>query len=150
MFVTLLNLDEDASPDMWDIVSPLIWIDKVYGKLEVPVGFRTDLASIPRPFRGVPFLDPNGLSRRPAAAHDWLYAWRGWGKDKADQFLYDALIAEGASAAVARTFYLGVHWFGAHSWASDARALATRDFVTPQAYFAWIATQPHPALQGGK
>lgn len=140
MFKTELWLEADTRPDMWIIAQPLVWEDATFGKLTVPQGFRTDLASIPRVLRNLPFLDPNGLSRKPAAAHDWLYAWRGWGKKRADMFLYAALLAEGASHVVARTFELGVEWFGKAYWDSDEGALETRDFVTPAAYNAWATS----------
>lgn len=138
MFKSELVLAEDAQPDMWDIVEPLIWEDATFGRLVVPDGFRTDLASIPTFLRGMPFLDRNGVSRRPAAAHDWLYAWRGWGKKRADMFLYAALIAEGAPHWVARTFELGVEYGGKSSWDGDAGALELHDFITPEAYMAWV------------
>lgn len=136
-FRSPLILEADIQPDRWVITAPLVWMDPVFGRLVVPAGFRTDLASIPRLVRNLPFLDPDGISRLPAAAHDWLYAWRGWGKAKADDFLRDALLAEGASDAVASTFYFGVSWFGGLSWDSDAGALETRDFATPAAYITW-------------
>jgi hypothetical protein len=136
-FQTPLILQADSEPDRWIISVPLVWTDPVFGRLVVPCGFRTDLASIPRLVRNLPFLDPDGISRQGAAAHDWLYAWRGWGKAKADDFLRAALRAEGASALVAGVFYWGVSIFGDASWDSDAGALETRDFVTPGAYSAW-------------
>lgn len=139
MFLSDLVLRADPVPNRWVTVAPLIWEDPVYGHLEIPIGFRTDLASIPRALRGIPFLDPNGLSRRPAAMHDWLYAWRDKGKDFADSFLRDALLAEGASKAVASAFYYGVHWFGGFAWRSDAGALENCDFDTAQHYAVWCA-----------
>lgn len=129
-----------GAPDFWYVTTTLIWTDDVFGTLSCPVGFRTDLASIPRPLRTLPFLDPNGLSRRPAVMHDWLYAWRVLGKAKADQFLRAALIAEGASRATAACFYYAVDLFGDHAWDSDAGALTTVDFETAELYGAWKAT----------
>jgi hypothetical protein len=137
MFKTELELDADTKPDMWIVAQPLVWEDETFGRLVVPQGFRTDLASIPRALRNLPFLDPNGVSRKPAAAHDWLYAWRGWGKKRADMFLYAALLAEGASKRVAKIFELGVEWFGQSSWDGDEGVLETRDFRTPAEYQAW-------------
>jgi hypothetical protein len=142
MFLTVLELIADPVPDYWIIATPLTWKDPIFGTLTVPQGFRTDLASIPRAFRNIPFLDPSGVSRRPAAMHDWLYCWRGIGKDNADEFLKQSLIAEGASAAVAAVFYLGVHEFGQASWDSDYGALESRDFDTQVHYDAWRATAP--------
>lgn len=129
MFYTELDLIAQPQPDLWRLNAPLVWCDPQFGPLEVPAGFITDLASIPRLFRNLPFLDPNGISRRPATMHDWLYGspeGRARGKQFADDFLRAALRAEGASASVAQTFYLAVHWGGQSSWDLDGRQL--RDF----------------------
>lgn len=126
MFLTPLELIADPQPDLWRLGAPLVWCDPVYGRLEVPVGFQTDLASIPRLFRNLPFLDPAGISRRAAVVHDWLYGsadGREHGKQYADSFLRVALLAEGASKSVAQSFYLAVHWFGGSSWYEDGNRL---------------------------
>ncbi|HEY6927438.1 MAG TPA: DUF1353 domain-containing protein [Steroidobacteraceae bacterium] len=125
---------DDPQPDMWVVTSPLIWQDAKYGRLVVPMGFRTDLASTPL------HLGSTGVSRRPAAMHDWLYAERSRGKAWADLFLRDALLAEGASQFIAEEFYYGVHLAGDHAWASDEGALESRDFDTPEHYALWRAT----------
>lgn len=127
MFLTTLELIADPQPDIWTLGAALVWCDATYGRLEVPVGFKTDLASIPRIFRNLPMLDPDGLSRRPAALHDWLYgsvAGRRLGKPFADSFLRAALLSEGASKRAAWVFWAAVHYFGASSWNSDGRALS--------------------------
>lgn len=127
MFLTRLQLEDRAEPDLWTYVAPLVWCDPVYGRLEVPIGSITDLASIPRILRNIPALDPNGLSRRPAGMHDWLYGskeGRRYGKQFADSFLRAALLAEGTTKGTAATFYYGVHWFGGSSWDSDGRRLS--------------------------
>lgn len=130
MFCSRLQLEDRPQPDTWMVAAPLIWQGPVNDrlvKLVVPAGFVTDLASIPRLFRNLPWLDPNGISRRPAVVHDWLYGsleGRRFGKEFADCFLGDALIAEGASLTVASTFHLAVHWFGRSSWNDDGRRLS--------------------------
>jgi hypothetical protein len=129
-----------GAPDFWYVSTALIWTDDEFGTLTCPVGFRTDLASIPRPLRALPFLDPNGLSRRPAVMHDWLYAWRVLGKAKADDFLRKALLIEGVSKAAASCFYYAVDLFGGGAWDSDAGALTTVDFEPGGFYAAWKAT----------
>lgn len=139
-----------GAPDFWYVSTALIWVDDEFGTLTCPVGFRTDLASIPRALRAVPFLDPNGLSRRPAVMHDWLYAWRVLGKAKADAFLRAALIAEGASKATAATFYYAVDIFGGGAWDSDAGALTTVDFEPGGFYAAWKATPDGKMNTGAK
>lgn len=141
MFLTPLALIAKPQPDLWAVAVPLVWDDAIYGHMEVPQGFITDLASIPRVFRNLPFLDPAGLSRRPAVLHDYLYgsvAGRRLGKAFADDFLHDALIAEGASRKTAWAFWAAVHYFGASSWAGDGAALAapSRDPPPPRGGFA--------------
>lgn len=134
MFTSPLVLIEDPEPDIWRLGAPLVWVDAVFGALTVPQGFRTDLASIPRLFRNLPFLDPNGLSRRPAAMHDYLYGsihGRRLGKPFADDFLYDALISEGSSKTAAWAFYAAVHYFGGSSWDGDGRALSAPGKLPP-------------------
>ena len=71
MFTTPLDLRAYIA-DEWVVLNPLVW---EYGgeRITVPRGFITDLASIPRALRGLPNLDPNGLSRAPAVLHDFLY-----------------------------------------------------------------------------
>jgi hypothetical protein len=96
-----------------------VWSDPTYGILAAPVGFVTDLASIPRLFRNLPAFDPNGASRRPAVIHDWLYSSKqGFrlGKQFADSFLRDALLAEQASKVTAQAFYWAVRIGGAIHW----------------------------------
>lgn len=129
MFVTRANLEDRAEPDLWTVVAPLIWCDATYGRLVVPAGFVTDLASIPRMFRNLPWLDPNGLSRRPAVVHDWLYGsriGRRFGKQFADSFLRSALLSEGATKKAAAAFYFAVHLFGQSSWDDDGLKLAAK------------------------
>jgi hypothetical protein len=140
MFLGPLVLEADPAPDMWIFTAPLVWQDKQFGTLTVPIGFRTDLASIPYAFRSIPFLDTAGISRRPAGMHDWLYSWRMIGKDDADEFLKQSLLAEGAEPKVAAVFYLGVHEFGQAAWDSDNGALETRDFDTVEHFRQWKAT----------
>lgn len=143
MFTNTLIL-ETYKPDLWIIDAPLTWVDPTFGTLEVPLGFITDLASIPRALRGLPDFDPNGVSRRPAAMHDWLYAWRKPGKDFADSFLRAALLAEGASDLDACAFYDAVHFFGSQAWGADARVLddvgLEGSFDTAEHFQAWMAT----------
>lgn len=134
MFLTDMVLREGPRPDLWAFAAPLVWCDPVYGRLEVPIGFVTDLASYPRILRNIPAFDPNGPSRKPAGVHDWLYgsaAGRRYGKQFADLFLRDACVTVGISPAVAGMIYYGVHWGGGSSWDADGRRLAQPSFLPP-------------------
>lgn len=133
MFLTPLQL-EATRPDMWRVVSPLVWSDPLRGCIVVPADFPTDLASIPRAFRNLPWLDPDGPSRRPAVMHDWFYGSRSgrrWGKDFADAFLKEALLVEGCGSASAALIYNGVHWFGRSSWDADGLRLSAPNSSLP-------------------
>lgn len=116
MYLTPLQVEADVDPDFWIVRAPLVWMDATYGVVAVPVGTRTDLASIPRRLRDWPVFDPNGRSRRAAVTHDYLYASGVIGKDAADRFLRDALLAEGVGRGTASAFYLAVKWFGGPAW----------------------------------
>ncbi len=142
MFTSPLVLEAAPEPDIWVTRAPLVWCDPIYGRIEVPVGFRTDLASIPRMLRNLPALDPNGKSRRPAVVHDWLYAWQALGKDRADEFLRYAMIAEGVVHVDAETIYEAVHLFGATAWKEDGARGVAGAFESDAAYRSWSSVQP--------
>lgn len=59
----------------WEVKDELIWEVGTLGSrkcVTVPVGFRTDLGSIPRPFW--PIISPHGQPQLQACvAHDYLY-----------------------------------------------------------------------------
>lgn len=129
MFKTDLNLVEvNGAPDLWWFGAPLIWEEPGL-RITVPAGFITDLASIPHWLDWIPFLDRTGNSRRPAAVHDALYAMgRDHGKDFADAFLREALLAEGLSGFQAWCYWAAVHYFGASSYQGDG-APGHKDFI---------------------
>ncbi len=120
MFSTELLL-QASGPDFWIVQAPLQWWEDDGQSITVPIGFRTDLASIPRLFRNLPFLDPNGVSRRPAVLHDYLYS-KQITRMSADYKLFKALRAEGASYMTAWTFWAAVRAFGWASYRNDAPA----------------------------
>lgn len=132
MFKTTLVLAADSVPDMWIVVEPLVWSDLIYGRLVVPVGFRTDLASTPG------HVDDNGPSRRPAVVHDALYnLGQRLGKDFADTFLRDSILAEGGGRMRSQAYYRAVQWFGGIAWRAAAREPGAAHFTTAAAYLLW-------------
>ena len=138
--VLIVDQVDSLVDDFWFLDAPLIWKDPIFGTLTVPVGFRTDIASIPRLFRNLPFLDRDGLSRRAACMHDWLYAWQMKGKDAADRFLRAALLWEGASAATAAAFYYAVHLFGSGPYNRDRGMFGPSMFMPGPYYANWRCT----------
>lgn len=124
MFLTHLDLRATA-PGQWTLLAPLVWLDETFGRVEVPAGTPTDLASVPRFLRDRKAFAIDGPSRRPAVVHDFLYA-RGvafdgsqeWTVDRqrADTFLRVALAVEGVPAATAWAYYWGVRLGGWKPW----------------------------------
>lgn len=128
MFRSNLLLEVGA-PDHWTVRRALIWdgpvgISGALGVIEVPEGFDTDLASVPRFLRDREAFDVNGLSRRPAVLHDWLYATGRGGKAFADATFRRALLAEGVGAVTAWAFYQAVNWFGGVAYRAHERRRA--------------------------
>lgn len=119
MFVSELDIRASRSePGVFVLLAPLIWKDE-HGEIAVPAGTRTDFASIPRAFQNLPFLNVNGISRRPAVLHDYLYndgRRLVVNRAHADELLRDALLAEGADWFVTQTFYRAVQAFGWLAW----------------------------------
>lgn len=142
MFLTGLIVEAAANPDFWIVRSPLVACHPVHGRLAVPAGFVTDLASIPRALRNLPAFDPNGKSRRAAVLHDFLYAKQFLPKDVADTILRDALLWEGCSSGEAAAFYEAVSLFGASSWADDARRGFAGSFESLAAYKTYLLSIP--------
>lgn len=150
MFTTELLLASSPKPDFWIVRAPLVWAATQLPptlSFSVPVGFETDLASIPRALRNLPAFDPDGLSRRAAVGHDWLYWWQGWGKDKADDFLRTAMLADGCNMVDATAFHDAVKWFGYSAWMDAERDGLASHFDTPVNFQAWVRAQ-HTAPDG--
>lgn len=127
MFVTRLHT-VDVPPNLWQLEQPLIWSDDEFGVIDIPIGTTTDLGSTPQNLRRFKAFDPTGPSRRAAVGHDYLYAHgqmpdgRPVTREKADRFLYVALLAEGVSPAVARLWWAGVRAGGWLPWNDYRRA----------------------------
>lgn len=127
MFLTRLSTD-DVPPNLWLFTKPLIWRDAKYGHVEFPTGTLTDLGSTPQRLRRFRMFDPTGPSRRPAAGHDFLYRHGRWPggapvtRKEADQFLYDAMRAEGIGAVTCWAWYRGVRMGGWVPWNRYRRA----------------------------
>lgn len=140
MFRSELNLIAlDGRPDLWRYGAPLV-CDVGTEVITVPKGFITDMASIPHALDWVPNLDRDGLSRRPAALHDWLYGGdRTRGKDYADSTLREALLAEGMSAVGAYEYWFAVSKFGRSAWDGDNIVLRQEHFYTPDDFKTYLA-----------
>jgi hypothetical protein len=105
---------EQVNPDQgtWRLTQPLSFHSIFAGVLTVPAGFVTDFASVPR----IPIIfDVLGDKGQAAATlHDWLYAKPHplETRERADEVLKEALIAQGMDDAEASLMFLGVRLGG--------------------------------------
>ncbi len=81
----------------------------------VPVGFESDLASIPQFLQSIIPLVGNHL--QAAIVHDICYRFRiGVSKKQADEMFYDAMRTLGVGWLKAQTMYQAVRFFGGSSF----------------------------------
>jgi len=80
------------------------------GVINIPIGFRTDFASIPRVLRW--FVVGHGTTRKPATLHDYLYRETSVSRKSADDLFRQAMQEEGVSFWRCRAMYWAVRVFG--------------------------------------
>lgn len=110
--------EEDERGNVYTLTVPIR-----YCGLEIPAGFESDGASVPRFFWRCVF--PPGAPRALLAAfvHDYVYRTHpdGWSKDEADKCFYFLLIEQGVPRTSAYLAYLGVKWFGGPAWRAGGK-----------------------------
>jgi hypothetical protein len=87
--------------------------------VEVPLGFVTDLTSIPRVFWQV--LRPEGRYAYAAVVHDYLYWEQTRSREEADQILKMAMKDSKVDPKLINTIYLAVRGFGQTAWDNNSR-----------------------------
>lgn len=102
----------DDRDGLWQLDAPLIFHSEIVGKkIEVPTGFQTDFASVPRvPIIYVIYADRN---RKAATLHDYLYRHKIFERSVCDAVFREAMRADGESFAIAWAMWAGVRIGGA-------------------------------------
>lgn len=140
MFTSQPCLGILPKPDLWVLLQPLTW-DAFDLKLTLPVGWVSDLASIPKVLRNV--LDVDGMSRCPALLHDGLYNCQQTSRAFADAQLRRALELYGESSFTAGVYWAGVRVGGWKPW-DDRMArgggMQASDFLDVPTYQRFLAT----------
>ncbi len=93
---------------------PFRYQSDIAGLLAVPVGFKTDFASVPR--IGVIYAMLGDCAHEPAVVHDWLYYAGLTTRAKADDVLFEAMEVIGVPAWRAFPIYWGVRLGGWYAW----------------------------------
>ena len=108
-FLTELDAKLKDDDKIWVIDSPLIYQSDILGKIEVPAGFETDFASVPRiPLFYTLFGD---RAHRESVVHDYLYRSdsKPWAScQMANDVFLEAMKCRGKSWAIRYPMYWGV------------------------------------------
>lgn len=107
--------------DRTELMEPLIYLSGANERIEIPAGFMTDYASIPKIFRNI--YEPSGPARFPAILHDYLYQRLGRGpyfknRKQSDDLFLEAMQLVGVDLIQRRTIYRMVRLFG---WAFSGK-----------------------------
>jgi hypothetical protein len=115
-FLTKLRFEDDGGLP-FTLTDPLEYqSDTTDGLIDVPTGFKTDLASIPRVLWNV--LPPVGKYDASAVVHDFLYQIgpNSISRSAADSVLREAMAVCGVSALQRWIIYTGVRVGGWKPW----------------------------------
>lgn len=108
-FLTELEAKLKDNDQIWVITAPLIYESDIVGRIEVPAGFETDFASVPR----VPFIYEmfGDRAHREAVLHDYLYridAVPQASYAQANNVFFEAMKLRGKKFVVRYGMYWGV------------------------------------------
>ena len=87
-------------------------------KISVPVGFETDLASIPFWARWI--FKPDGKYAKAAVIHDWLYVTHMYDRDFSDYVFYHGMKVLGVDIFTRLSLWTAVRIFGIRGWEKDS------------------------------
>ena len=113
---------EQITEDDWRLLAPLRFYSVVLGRmLEIPAGFVTDFASVPR----LPFIYwfTGGKADAPAVLHDYFYrtGTEEVSREQADAVLAEAMDTRGYWRIRTWTMWAGVRVGG--YWSYETRAV---------------------------
>lgn len=117
MFRTDLDARAGREDNEWYLLAPLVW-EAGSETITVPVGFRTDLASIPQVFQSI--VPVNGRHRSAAALHDYLFVIQDRSREDVDAIFLQAMEACGVRWSQRWTMYLAVRAGGWLPWKKNA------------------------------
>lgn len=105
----------DDRDGLWRLDAPLLYYSEIVArKIEVPEGFTTDFASVPRvPIIYVLYADRN---RKAATLHDYLYRNGLFDRSACDAIFREAMRADGESFPIAWAMWIGVRIGGVFSY----------------------------------
>ena len=103
------HIKDTKNPKRYLLIEPLIWEDSEY-RIEVPIGFETDFASIPKYLQWI--IKPRGKHSKASVVHDFMYSVNWWSRTIADMTFYAIMLYDGVKKFIAYSFYKSVRIFG--------------------------------------
>lgn len=114
----LLDIDDDSGE--WRLGTPLVYEAESGELITVPVGFITDLASIPQIFHSL--IPVNGKHRLAAILHDYLFVIQDRTRSEVDALFLEAMEAAGVRLTQRWVMYLTVRAGGWRAWSKNEKA----------------------------
>ena len=107
---------ESGGETVIELMEPIVFTDAAGQDWVIPVGFRSDGASVPRFLWRLlsPAIDPQTLWA--SIIHDYCYGKAITTREKADAAYRDQLIEDGYPVWKARLTYGGLRLFGGSHW----------------------------------
>lgn len=118
--LTLLRGQFKQGRQLFQLDAPLrYWSDRLQARVEVPAGFITDMASVPK--LPLAWLLAGGTANEAAVIHDWLYTTHGVDgrpvtRSQADAVFREAIPASHDTSAPAGLMWLAVRLGGWGAW----------------------------------
>lgn len=103
----------------WELVADYRTQVAVSGRvyhIEIPAGFRCDLASVGVLDHALGISNDHPAIRRGALVHDYLYRMKPYPREVADLILYHACLADGMARDKAKAVYEAVRLWGFEAW----------------------------------
>lgn len=112
-FLTTLKVERVGED--WMLLDVLRYRSEVVAHIiEVPKGFLTDFASVPR--IPIAYWLTGDTAHAPSVVHDYLYRNRIGKRSKADAIFYEAMIADGEARWRAYAMWAAVRISGVSTW----------------------------------
>lgn len=112
-----------SEPALWKLTLPLIYqSDVADNTFVVPVGFITDLASVPR--IPIAYFLAGGTSNEASVIHDWLYTTQPVSRAVADSVLREASAVTGVPGWRRWIMWAGVRLGGGSHWPDTPKSIS--------------------------
>ncbi|EDP74401.1 DUF1353 domain-containing protein [Hydrogenivirga sp. 128-5-R1-1] len=111
----IVSLEKDGKH--WQLEKEFEYYTEIFGDrkyIQIPKGFTTDFASIPKIFHS--FIEDRDKYNKAAVVHDYLYSSKMFDRKTSDRIFLEAMEVVGISKFKRYLFYLTVRLFGWLYW----------------------------------